>query len=249
MSFVYPSLPPEAAGTRLLHVSAVTSAEQLRSEATRLDPRATYYATGLRVPEARIATLAEKIRCLVDDLGFPKPRQAQAAATSFDHALPQILVDEMQIVPANAAQEGVWSFLSLVVLPDVAVWRYPARARERLLGLPRNVFRRLWWRGYILGTDSTAAPAVFGEDQLVAVMERPTIAGNRRLARALCSAVLGAEAAGPTSGMFLMREAAKRLIRLTPFLCPDALSDQEIEDVGREVVSAARSSISASGTH
>lgn len=241
--YVYPSLPRHVA-SELYDDLIDAPLATLRNEASTYHPSADYYATGTRVPSTTILELSRQIRECADALGFPEPFRTRDAYTDFDHAVPKILFDTMGIVPADAADEGVWSFLSLVVLPDIAAWRYPSRARERMMGLPRNVFRRLWWRAYVLGSSDSDPTAVMGEDQLVAVMERPTIGGDPRLARSFCRAVMNALANDPgLPSMFLMRESAKRLTRLTPFICFGALREADLDGTITEIVSQASRSL------
>ena len=143
----------------------------------------------------------------------------------------------MDIVPADAAHGGVWTFLACVVLPDVAVWRFPDRNEERLLGTPRNTFRRRWWRAYVLDgarsrPNDRKVVDELGEDEVVQVMERTALAGNPRLARRVCVTFLELAARAPQVGrMEVMRDAAKRLIRLTPFVAFDSLGDQALNAV------------------
>jgi len=97
----------------------------------------------------------------------------------------------MEIVPADAAEPGVWAFLCCVAVPDLACWRFPGRTRERLLGGPRNALRRLWWRAYVLDRGSREGlSGRLGEDETVQIMERPTLAGNPRVATTLADAHL-----------------------------------------------------------
>jgi hypothetical protein len=126
----------------------------------------------------------------------------------------------------------VWSFLTLVVCPEIGPWRFPGRTEERLLGEPRNVLRRLWWRAWTLGPNLSEAPEgcePLGEDEFVQVMERPSLGGNRRTARALQFALWRAEAAGlrmPRSE--LMRQLARRARAAKSHIQFDALSDEEL---------------------
>src|SRR5690606_11986797 len=121
----------------------------------------------------------------------------------------------MGIVPADAAEEDVWTFLSVVLVPEIAPWRFPGAPEERVLGRPRNVLRRLWWRAWTFGPDLDYAPvgaAPLGEDEFVSVMERSTLAGCQPVARAIRGALWDAELAGcglPRSE--LMRELTKRV--------------------------------------
>ena len=124
-------------------------------------------------------------------------------------------------------------------MPDVAVWRFPQQTQERLIGRPRNVFRRYWWRARSLGVNPGDPTSELGEDQLVQIMERPSISGSRKLARTFAQTVLQAVASNPDVGIEpLMRDAAKRLVRLTPFVCFEALADRGLESQLGDLVAA-----------
>jgi hypothetical protein len=69
-----------------------------------------------------------------------------------------------------------------------------------------------------------------GEDELVSIMERPTLASDRRLARAMATEFLRRAEHGATERMRLMREASKRILRLTPFVAFGALTDAELAE-------------------
>ena len=88
------------------------------------------------------------------------------------------------MTPHEASHEEVWSYLTCCWLLDVAVWRFGAEADERryIGNVNRNTFRRLWWRGRSWAEIDLTR---LGEDELVNIMERPTIAADRRLARAI----------------------------------------------------------------
>jgi hypothetical protein len=239
--FVYPRLPTERALELLEEIRGLPF-ESLRGRSQLSHADATFYTAGTPVPEATLVELRDAVRAVVDELGIARSERLGDAA--FDQRLPGILHRVMAIVPADAATEGVWSFISLVLLPEAAVWRWPKMHVDRMTGHYRNVFRRLWWRAEILGGGGDDPPVLLGEDQLVAVMERPTIGGERRLARSFCRAVLNHMELRPDAGggMALMREAAKRLIRFTPFVAMGALKDKELEAIMQEIVGdAARS--------
>jgi hypothetical protein len=111
----------------------------------------------------------------------------------FDTALAQALHAETDLVPAEAAARQIWAFMALVVLPDVAVWRFPRPPEDRVLAtdITRHVFGRLWWRAELLrDNDRVDAPYhlldVFPErnfDQILA--RRKAIGGSPELIRAL----------------------------------------------------------------
>lgn len=238
--FVYPRLP-FAAASELFAERRGQTLEELRRDASPEQLKADYYATGERVPRSHLQILSESVRRLADELGFPG-NCIGPAQREFDQSMPGLLHRKMRIVPADAAKEGVWSFLTLVVLPDVAFWRFPNPPEARLIGRPRNVFRRYWWRAHVLGAGEGGLAPSLGEDQHVQIEERrASIGGNPPLARTLAREVLEYSHGTPNvSREALMRDAAKRLVRLTPFTCFEALSQQELTaQVGELVREAA----------
>jgi hypothetical protein len=245
---VYPRLPTDRA-LELLEDLQGLPLEDLRLRSRLKHSEAVFYTAGSAASETKLKELRDRVRAVTDELGFPTPggRRGEGAALAFDQRLPGLLHQMMDIVPADAAAEGVWSFISLVLLPDAAAWRYPDMHPDRLTGHYRNVFRRLWWRAEVLGAGPRDAPARLGEDQLVAVMERPTIGGDRRLARSFCRAVLSKLEIQPAGrGMMLMRESAKRLIRFTPFIAMGALEQETLDQLMGEIVSRAAQAVESS---
>ena len=145
VSWVWPRLPAVTARQLLAELRGWTRLT-LRSTSSITHLEAAPIAVGGRpVPVETIARVERSIRAVADELGFPN-EIARANVATFDRPATRILFDEMEIVPADAASEEVWNFLTLVVLPDVAVGGSQAAVDERLLGRPWNAFRRLWWR-------------------------------------------------------------------------------------------------------
>ncbi len=144
-------------------------------------------------------------------------------------------------MPVEASNEAVWSFISLVLLPDVTFWRFRNKKLrndyERALGYPRNVFRRLWWRAYTLGLVDESAPSAMYEDEAVGILERPSIGGNRRLASTIAAIHLRrfGKAARRTD---IMRDALKRLRRLHAFTNFHGLTDDQLISVVEECFNA-----------
>ena len=95
--------------------------------------------------------------------------------------------------PSDAASDGVWSFLSLVLFPDVVHARWPADSashelsRDRWIGKQagrdRNYLKLSWRRWLTLGPVMEAATAKLGEDEFGALLERSAVARNVRLLR------------------------------------------------------------------
>jgi hypothetical protein len=182
---------------------------------------------GTLIDDAELRGLRAAAIAIAREHGYPEPPRDVA---TLEERLADLLHDRLRITANEASVDDVWSYLTCCWLLDVAVWRFGADADpRRFIGnVNRNTFRRLWWRREILGP---AFPlAQLGEDELVNVMERPTIAGDRRLARSIVTEFLRRVGEDPGGErMQLMREAMKRLLRLTPFLSFAALSDREVE--------------------
>ena len=250
MIITFPRFPPAAAAERLVELTPLPAAE-LQQHSDFQHNQAYWYPTGGRVAKADLRELADAVRGCAAEHGWPSPLGSRSfTTTAFDRQLSRLLVDNMQIIPADAASDDVWSFLSLVLLPDVAFWRFPnttGRADyERLLGRPRNVFRRLWWRAYTLGAE--ASEALF-EDEAVAVMERPTLAGDRRLARAIVDRHLAMAQADPKLPRTeLLRQVTKRVRRLCAVLTVPALSDAQLRAIVEEVADASLFALTESST-
>jgi hypothetical protein len=230
----YPRLSTAVAMTMLGELNRVDTTSELTARSATSDPRAETYPTGIKKSEADLARLRSVVVDIAKQYGFPSTLAARGeAATLFDREVSVALLAEMDLLPADAGTEGVWSFLTLVLLPDVAFWRWPnprgLSDYERLIGKPRNVFRRLWWRAYCLGSE--ASQHVF-EDEAVAIMERPTIGGDPRLAQAIATNHLRMVAADSTIPRTeLLRQVAKRVRRLSMVRTFAALEDDELVDL------------------
>jgi len=138
----------------------------------------------------------------------------------FDQALGIAVHQQMCIMPADASNVDVWTFVNTVVAPDIVLWRYGKFdetkkrwiiSEERLFDLTRTTIGRLWWRVHLLG-DYVASH--LGEDEAVQLLEKPRIGGFRELSRCIGERHLHFAALGGTSRrMELLRDVTKRLIR------------------------------------
>jgi len=237
-NLLYPRLPRSAA-RKLLVERVELSLDELRTMGTLQHPDAEPSATGGHPADKRkLDEVQSAVRRVAEQAGYPNPLGGSTQV--FDRACGTAIYSTMDIVPADAAEEGVWSFLTLVVAPEIGPWRFPALTEERLLGRPRNVLRRTWWRAWALGPDLDHAPEgcePLGEDEYVQIMERPSLGGNRRTARALQSALWRAETQDlsvPRSE--LMRQLARRSRAVKSHIQFDALSDEALDKVLDHVV-------------
>ncbi len=173
------------------------------------------------------------IRVAAAAAGYPHP--LGGSTQNFDRPCGTALYRTMNIVPADAADEGVWSFLTIIVVPEIGPWRFPRQSEERMLGRPRNVLRRLWWRAWAIGPDLETAPEgcePLGEDESVQIMERPSLGGNRRTAQAFRDAVWRAELGGlPVARSELVRQMARRLRAARSHRSLDSISATQLSEL------------------
>jgi hypothetical protein len=231
----YPRLPPSAARP-LFHQQKDLPLEELSAFIGTSHPKQEWHPTiPTRVTEGELAELRSTVLDIARANGFPQP-QPRGRQTLFDRQLAVYLWERMCLVPAEAAAGGVWSFLSLVLLPDVAAWRYPERHPMRFIGRDvmigtanRHVFGRLWARAYVFGPDLLHRLI---EDNFEGIFGRPAFGGNVRLARAIgITMVRTIDDHKVTNSQELLRDAMKRLLRLASIVRFNALDDDQLNAV------------------
>jgi hypothetical protein len=88
----------------------------------------------------------------------------------------QILFQDFESI--DTFQSEVWSYITIRVLPDLALWRWPDNAPERYFGNPeRNAFQRLWHRSFILGPELGSE---LQEDEAINIFERMEALGSNK---------------------------------------------------------------------
>lgn len=258
--FSYPRIPTQVAigllrdfdGKSLSELSDAFATDHLRASFYPNYPHQVESSTLHRIRDG-VVEIATKF-------GFPDEVKSQNAAADFDRETAVFLAESMDILPVEAAIEEVWNFFTLVLLPDVGMWRYPNKPGDyeydRLIGKPRNVFRKLWWRGYVLGSELSSK---LGEDETVNIMERPSVGGNRALARAIVRSHerIRSESEGRFASSEFLRTAMVRIrainaVRGLTFL-PDELLQAEIDQVFNGVrdayIRAVQSGEATTGRH
>ena len=230
-NLLYPRLPRSVAQSLIIERAGLAT-DALRDLSALNHPDAEPAATGGHpVAASKLDEVRSAIRGIADRAGYP--RLLGGSTQNFDRPCGSTLYELMGIVPSDAAEEGVWSFLTLVVVPEIGPWRFPAQAEERLIGRPRNALRRTWWRAWALGPDLERVPDgcdPLGEDESVQIMERPSLGGNRRTARAMVAALWRAEQRGLTVPRSeVMRELARRLRGTKSHISLDALGDDALQ--------------------
>ncbi|MFF7779317.1 DUF6339 family protein [Streptomyces tanashiensis] len=249
MSLLYPRLLTEQA-RHLYEEYRDLPITELGERVSYAHPSAVYVATGGdRVSAARLKELRRAVVELASRAGFPDTSD-RARNSEFDLRLAALLHSETGMVPAEAASRDVWAFLALVVLPDVAYWRYPQPPRDRVLGtdLTRHVFGRLWWRAQLVRSSDNADPYsalhILGEaafDQIYA--RRAALGGSPHMVRAILRVWNSLDLMG-LNERDTLRDFLKRLLRLAPFVLFDGVEDdaldEELRAVAQESIDAQR---------
>ena len=133
--------------------------------------------------------------------------------------------------PVDAFQSEVWSYLTIRVFPDFALWRWPNNAPERYFGNPeRNAFQRLWHRQWVLGADLAAS---LQEDEAISIFERMEALGsNKIIARPLAKHIIeyrkNRSKVDPGSSD-VASQVTVRLRRSMAVVSLNSMSDQEVE--------------------
>jgi len=230
-SRVYPRLPN--ADARLLaeelREASLSGLDAVREFVGASHPRAATVPTGGRpASESEILQVRQAVLADVGEWvdGRVLPRRVQP---EFDARLGNALHMALEIIPADAAHEETWNFLTLVLLPDVALTRFPTLTEERALGGQRNVLRRAWSRWDILGELLMRGSPLLGEDELVGLLERTAVARNRSLVKALAERVLNYQGARARSEY--ARDLYKRVRYRTGPLMLDLYSSADLDDL------------------
>lgn len=188
----------------LRDVDALAAFQDLRglsvSEAERrVDPRvdglAFYPVAPLRVDARMLERLRDGVLEIARACGYPSRRRfANSEGVGFEQLLASRMTQLAPMLPGEAADAEVWNFITLRLLPDVAIWRNPLEGDEssvarvdRIIGTRRGMFRQAWWRGYLLGAEACIR---LSEDELVQLADRRGVVGHRPLAEAIVEAHL-----------------------------------------------------------
>jgi hypothetical protein len=233
----YPRLDTKHASELLVRYTAL-SVDEIADQVNISFDGASWYPTaptGSRVDVASLEAFRRSIVEIARAHGYPAlPVGKSRKRVAFDRDVVDVISQLLAVQPAEAATDSVWNFLSLVVVPDVALWRWPNADAdplyERLIGRPRNVFRRLWWRSHILGPYAGSIASQLYEDEAVAILERTSIGGNAALSRVIAETHI-ARFGKREKRTEVLRDAMKRIRRLYAFMMFHALTPDELAAV------------------
>ncbi|MUN54531.1 hypothetical protein GMA10_04780 [Kocuria koreensis] len=190
MSYLYPRLLPHDAKRLLARLErAAQEGKNLRPVLTsNFHPKLDWPATGgAPVSESHMVDLRH---AMIDEVG-DQTCADHRARREFDVGAGLVLLRWFEADgPANAADYDVWPFLSLIVMPDLAVNRFPLSGgegglqSERFLAGRRNVFYRAYLRALVLGDVIRDPDMELYEDELVGLIDR-NLSMDHRLTRAI----------------------------------------------------------------
>jgi len=137
--------------------------------------------------------------------------------------------------PIDGFNKDVWSYITMRVLPDLALWRWNVnKTDERFLGgSERSCFQRLWLRSYVLGGNLASQ---LQEDEAVNIFERPeALGGNRRLSLAIANyivsnrGVVDSNSGEKIISTEIVKQTAKRLRRAMSVEVVQSMTEAELE--------------------
>lgn len=224
MSELWPHLPSvvaTAAYAELVNGGLATPRES--------HPAQTWAPVGGRVPEKRVRELIDAITRLAEKYEYPASA-GRDARVAFDRDAAAMLREHLDLSWAEAGNRDLWSFLSLVALPHVTLWRFGLDNRERWIAtdLHRHTWGRLWWQAVVFAGHEHVLAALT-ESDLNALLERRSLGGDPRLVRELARAVT--TLAADSARRPVIRDVTLRLNRHLAFLDVRALSDEQVRDL------------------
>lgn len=244
MSRLWPRLEHPIATALLAELQARTP-DEVRSAHAISHPAVTYASTGgIRVNSADLEALRAAIIETAGAHGFPDAGDPIA----FDRAMAVRLLDIMPMADGEALQRPVWSFVALVLAPDVTYWRF-VRDHDKwnaerwvCTDRTRHMFARLWWQARQLtvptsdGRDSSLLDGL-SESELNHLTERISIGGCGPLVRAMAGAVLRLPPEHRQRDV--VRQGSLRLLRATGAIDPYSLSEDQLNALAGRAINEA----------
>jgi len=232
MNISYRHMTMETALVELETVKAgsVNVLEALEIEDYHLRPFTDTSVSNERLLEARIAffNALGSITGSTEDISV--------SFSEFDRIFTRIASEIFHdMSPIDGFNRDVWSYITMRVLPDLALWRWNVnKTDERFLGgSERSCFQRLWLRSYVLGGNLASQ---LQEDEAVNIFERPeALGGNRRLSLAIANyivsnrGVVDSNSGEKIISTEIVKQTAKRLRRAMSVEVVQTMTDAELE--------------------
>lgn len=235
MRFLMPRLDTAAADERFRELCSLMSRGVPERRLFRVGDPLVFNPTGGRAPTKR--ELEESRARAMNDLA-PMKVETAADVARFNAAVGETLNRVLLPSRGDLAHDGVWSYLSLMLFPDLVVKGWvrgggeERMSRDRWIGAQgggrdRNYLKTCWRRWCLLqGMLTVGGEKPLGEDELVALTERSALARNPTLVRGAARRILGFRQARNRSDF--AREFLKEITFQTGPLQLDLLNQEEI---------------------
>lgn len=203
----------------------------------------TFGPTGGRVLPREIEEFRLAVVEIAKRHGFGINARAGDAGTDFDRAVAGTIAKHMRLTWDEAGQSGVWSMVSLIILPDVTHWRWlnksgssATKNRWICIDPTRHTWGRLWWQETI-GKDFPGLIDKFQESELNQFFERTSFTRHREFFTCFMEAT--SRHLRRTNRRALVRDVTKRMRRRLAFTDTFSLTEPELRDFVDEVLQEA----------
>lgn len=159
---------------------------------------------------------------LAESCGFPESDK-QSAKANFDCKVAIYLRNNPLLDSGEAFEDEVWAYLATFLMPDLTYWRF-GNSKRRFHGGIRNTFYRLWYRAVVFDHEEyryirDRLLQELTEDAFQAILERPAISSEPKLACAVGAAWLKMADSGLGSSLERIMRTAIIRIRLRNQVC------------------------------
>ena len=192
---------------------------------------------GLPVDDTSLRAMRRSLQQLAVDAGYPHSRR-RADTSDFDDAAVRYLA-ECSIGFGEAIRAETWAWVCVQLVPHVVAWRWMDAGGtirlDRFAGsLLRNALGRLWYQGMLLDRGDAYADRwhyseLFGADQAVALLERPSLAASRQVCLAIGKVWSAIPQAKRKEDLF--RETMKLLLVRSAVQRLDVMDPHELDQV------------------
>lgn len=233
---LFPRLSKLAAERRFEEIRGLAISE-LEIADLVISDEATFAQTGgYRISTTQLMKIRKSVVKIAARFGFPDSGTEKSKA-QFDAICAVWLRKQAGIEVGEGFREGVWAYLTIEVMPDIAVWRFPQRNARRFFGGVRNTFERLWRRAFLLDYANDAKIlreylTCLQEDSFVQLVERPGSSANPCISSRIAAAWVRASKNpeyGPMEG--LHRRVMKELTQIGAVISLDYLPEAELDEM------------------
>lgn len=233
---LFPRLSKLAAERRFDEIRGLSIAALGIADVAITDEATFAQTGGHRVTVGELSKIRQSVVKIAQRFGFPDSGSEKTKA-EFDAICAVWLRKQAGVEVGEGFRDGVWAYLTIEVLPDVAAWRYPKKNSRRFIGGVRNTFQRLWRRAFLLDHASDAKTlrdylTSLQEDSFVQLIERPGSSANPYIASRIAAAWIKASKCpeyGPMEG--LHRKVMKELTQIGAVISLDYLPEDELDSM------------------